>query len=172
MHKVDLELRGKLSGILGLLDERARRLVAANEAHELGYGGVRAVQRACGMSRVTITKGLREIAEGIPLPEGRIRRAGAGRKPITERDAGLLPALDRLIAPGTRGDPESPLKWICLSTRTLARELAQAHHPICRVNHFCRLSGLDPYHMTKQSCFTPIAKRKRAGAIRIPSACL
>jgi len=133
MQKEDRKLRGKLRGIWGLLDERARRLVAANEAHSLGYGGVRAVQRACGMSRVTITKGLREIAEGVPLPEGRIRRSGAGRKPITERDAGLLPALDRLIAPGTRGDPESPLQWICMSTRTLARELTQERHTICAV---------------------------------------
>ena len=73
MQKQDRDLRGKLSGIWGLLDERARRLVAANEAQSLGYGGVCAVQRACGMSRVTIAKGLREIAEGIPLPEGRIR---------------------------------------------------------------------------------------------------
>lgn len=133
MQKQDMDLRGKLSGIWGLLDERARRLVAANEAQSLGYGGVCAVQRACGMSRVTITKGLREIAEGVPLPEGRIRRAGAGRKPITERDPGLLSALDRLIEPGTRGDPESPLQWICKSTRTLAGELAQERHPICAV---------------------------------------
>jgi hypothetical protein len=126
-------LREKLGGIWSLLDERARRLVAANEAQSLGYGGVCAVQRACGMSRVTITKGLREIAEGVPLPEGRIRRAGAGRKRITERDPGLLSALDRLIEPGTRGDPETPLRWICKSTRTLARELTRELHPICAV---------------------------------------
>lgn len=126
-------LRNKLGGIWSLLDERARRLVAANEAQSLGYGGVRAVQRACGLSRVTITKGLREIAQGIALPEGRIRKAGAGRKRITDRDPGLLPALDRLIEPGTRGDPESPLRWICKSTQTLARELAREKHPVCAV---------------------------------------
>jgi hypothetical protein len=116
-----------------LLDERARRLVAANEAQSLGYGGVCAVQRACGLSRVTITKGVREIAAGIALPEGRIRKAGAGRKRITERDPGLLSALDRLIEPETRGDPESPLRWICKSTQTLARELAREKHPVCAV---------------------------------------
>jgi len=126
-------LRNKLSGILPMLDERARRLVAANEAQSLGHGGVSAVQRACGMSRVTITKGQREIAQGIPLPEGRIRKAGAGRKRITERDPELLGVLNRLIEPGTRGDPESPLRWICKSTKTLARELARAKHPVCAV---------------------------------------
>lgn len=126
-------LRMKLNDIGNLLDERSRRLVAANEAKVLGYGGVSAVQRACGMSRVTITKGLREISEGVPLPERRIRRSGAGRKPITERDPGLLAALDRLIEPGTRGDPETPLRWICKSTRTLAMELTRENHPICAV---------------------------------------
>ena len=133
MQRQARDLRRKLGGIWGLLDERARRLVAANEAQSLGYGGVCAVQRACGLSRVTITKGLREIAAGIPLPEGRIRKVGAGRKRLTERDPGLLPALDRLIEPGTRGDPESPLRWICKSTRTLARELARERHPVCAV---------------------------------------
>jgi len=126
-------LRKKLNGIWGLMEERSRRLVAANEAQALGYGGMCAVQRACGMSRVTITKGLREIADGVPLSQGRIRRAGAGRKSITTRDPGLLPALNRLIEPGTRGDPETPLRWICKSTRTLARELTLENHPICAV---------------------------------------
>ena len=133
MQTHDRGLQEKLIGIWALLDERARRLIAANEARSLGYGGVCAVQRACGMSRVTITKGLHEIAEGVPLPEGRIRRSGAGRKPITKRDPGLLSALDRLIEPGTRGDPETPLRWICKSTRTLATELAREHHPVCAV---------------------------------------
>ena len=126
-------LRDKLAGIWPMLDERARRLVAANEAKALGHGGVSAVQRACGMSRVTITKGQRELAQGIPLPEGRIRKMGAGRKRITERDPGLLGALNRLIEPGTRGDPESPLRWICKSTKTLAQELTSAKHPVCAV---------------------------------------
>lgn len=126
-------LRDKLGGIWSMLDERARRLVAASEAQALGHGGVSAVQSACGMSRVTITKGQREIAQGLRLPEGRIRKAGAGRKRITERDPELLGVLSRLIEPGTRGDPESPLRWICKSTKTLARELTRAKHPVCAV---------------------------------------
>lgn len=133
MQTQDRALCERLRGVWGLLDERARRLVAASEARSLGHGGVRAVQRACGMSRVTIAKGLRELAEGVPLPAGRIRRKGAGRKPVTARDPGLLPALDRLVAPGTRGDPQSPLRWVCKSTRTLARELARERHPVCAV---------------------------------------
>ncbi len=133
MPKQHRGLREKFRSIWGLLDERARRLLAANEARALGYGGVSEVQRACGLSRVTITKGLRELAKGTPLPQGRIRRPGAGRKPITERDPGLLPALDRLIEPVTRGHPESPLRWVCKSTRTLARELTREGHPVCAV---------------------------------------
>ena len=133
MQRAHRDLRSKLGRIWSLLDERARRIVAANEAQSLGYGGVCAVQRACGLSRVTITKGMREIAEGRALPEGRIRKAGAGRKRITVRDPGLLPALDRLIEPATRGDPESPLRWICKSTQTLAKELTRQKHPVCAV---------------------------------------
>ena len=133
MQKIQRILRDKLGGIWPMLDERARRLVAANEAQSLGHGGVSAVERACGMSRVTITKGQKEIAQGIPLPAGRIRKEGGGRKRITERDPGLPGALNRLIEPGTRGDPSSPLRWICKSTKTLARELASAKHPVCAV---------------------------------------
>ena len=133
MQKSTSNLRGKFSGIWSFLDERTRRIVAANEALSLGYGGVRAVQRACGLSRVTITKGIREIAGSAVLPAGRVRRLGAGRKRVTARDTGLLEALDGLIEPSTRGDPESPLRWVCKSTRTLSEELARQNHPICAV---------------------------------------
>jgi hypothetical protein len=87
------------------------------------------IRRACGLSRKAIAKGIREITEGNRTP-GRIRRAGAGRKSIVERDPKLLAALERLIEPGTRGDPESPLRWICKSTRTLAAHLTRTKHPI------------------------------------------
>lgn len=133
MQGTSKDLREKLGGIWSFLDERSRRIVAANEARSLGYGGVCAVQRACGLSRVTIAKGQREIADGATLPAGRIRREGAGRKRVTERDPGLLAALDDLIEPATRGDPESPLRWVCKSTKTLSRELARLSHPVCAV---------------------------------------
>jgi hypothetical protein len=104
--------------------------MAANEAIALGYGGVSLVRRACGLSRKAIAKGIREIQEGEFPGEGRIRRPGAGRKKITISDGGLLAALDRLIDSGTRGDPESPLRWVCKSTRTLAAQLTRQDHPI------------------------------------------
>jgi hypothetical protein len=124
-------LRKKFSGVWPLLDERGRRIMAANEALALGHGGISAVQNACGLSRVTISKGIREIASGDRPPEGRIRKSGAGRKRITESDPGLLSALDHLIEPETRGDPESSLRWVCKSTRQLSAQLTKQNHPIC-----------------------------------------
>jgi len=124
----ELELR--FASVWELLDERGRRLMAANEAQLLGYGGVSLVSRACGLSRKAIAKGMGEIRAGIVLPAGRVRRIGAGRKKITERDPGLADALDRLIEPETRGDPESPLRWTCTSTRTLAAHLSGRGHGV------------------------------------------
>lgn len=103
--------------------------MAASEALALGYGGVSRIRRASGLSRKAIAKGIREIADGSTNP-GRIRQPGAGRKSITERDPKLLAALDRLIEPETRGDPESPLRWICKSTRNLAAQLTRQKHPV------------------------------------------
>jgi hypothetical protein len=124
------ELQAKLVGVWPLLDERARRLMAASEARALGHGGISEVSRACGLSRKAIAKGVREIETGTAPPPGRIRQPGAGRKKITARDPGLLPALERFIEPETRGDPESPLRWTCKSTRTLAAQLTRQKHPI------------------------------------------
>jgi hypothetical protein len=128
--KPDALLRQKFASVWRLLDERARRLMAASEALVLPYGGVSRVQRACGLSRNTIAKGMREIQSRTALEPGRVRRRGAGRKPITAHDPHLLAALDRLIEPDTLGDPESPLRWVCKSTRVLAAELGrQARAP-------------------------------------------
>ena len=87
------------------------------------------VHRASGLSRKAIVKGIEEIEEGSRPLAGRIRRPGAGRKNLTVSDPTLLAALDDLIDGGTRGDPESALRWICKSTRTLAAELCRRHHP-------------------------------------------
>lgn len=127
------ELKQKFSSVWPVLDERARRIVAASEAIGLGYGGVSIVRRACGLSRKAIAKGILEIKAGESPLEGRIRRQGGGRKKITVSDPDLLAALDSLIEGGTRGDPESPLRWICKSTRTLAAQLTKQHHPISYV---------------------------------------
>ena len=123
-------LQKKLAAILPLLDERARRLVAANEARGLGYGGVSQISRASGLSRKAITKGIRELIDGRMLPAGRIRREGAGRRTVTAQDPALLNALSSLVEPDTRGDPESPLRWTCKSTRVVARQMAKEGHPV------------------------------------------
>ena len=103
--------------------------MAASEARSLGYGGVSKVRRACGLSRKAIAKGMQEISEGNTMP-GRIRRSGAGRKKITVSDPKLLASLEHLVEPETRGDPESPLRWICKSTRALATQLTRKKHPV------------------------------------------
>ena len=122
-------LKAKVAALWPHLDERARRLFAASEARQLGRVGVSLVSRACGLSRVTITKGLRELGEA-PLPAGRVRRVGAGRPMLELGDPELGDRLDALVEPLTRGDPESPLRWTNKSTRTLAAELTAAGHPI------------------------------------------
>jgi hypothetical protein len=131
--KTDTQLRQKFALVWPLLDERTRRLMAATEAGALGYGGISQVRRACGLSRKAIAKGMREIEEGTAVPPGRIRRPGAGRKTLLSHDPGLAAALDRLIDAETRGDPQSPLRWICKSTRTLAAQLTRQKHPISYV---------------------------------------
>src|SRR3954468_21791281 len=68
-------------------------------------------------------QGLKDLADQSPLPPGRLRRPGAGRKPSVETDPQLRPALEALVEPTARGDPEAPLRWTCKSLRRLADEL-------------------------------------------------
>jgi len=137
------ELKRKFRSAWPHLDERTRRIMAASEAMSLGYGGVSVVGRACGLSRKAISKGIRELqAKGLPLV-GRVRRPGAGRKSITQSDPRLVQTLEGLIDEQTRGDPESPLRWICKSTRTIAKELGQQKHPVSHVKVAQILHGLD-----------------------------
>ena len=122
--KSDTVLQRKFADLLPMLDERARRLVAAVEARALGYGGVSIVSRASGISRRTIHAGLHEIESGRTLPEGRIRKPGGGRKSLVVHDPELPKKLESLVEPLARGDPESSLRWTCKSTRRLSDELA------------------------------------------------
>lgn len=126
--ETDVALTEKFTTLFPHLNERQRRLSAAAEARALGHGGITRVARASGLSRPTIYQGLRDLA-GAPTP-GRVRRAGAGRPAIQARDPGLPAALDALIEPTTRGDPESPLRWTCKSTRQLAAALTAQGHPV------------------------------------------
>ena len=123
------EMRQKLQNLWPHLNERSRRMFAAAEARQLGYGGVSLISRACGLSRVTILKGIRELGAPALSPE-RIRRAGGGRRSLVQHDPQLPGLLESLVEPLARGDPESPLRWTCKSTRTLAEELAVRRHPL------------------------------------------
>ena len=115
------------------LDERRRRQWAAAESRELGWGGVAIVARATGLSRTTINAGKGELAQPPKqraVEAMRVRRPGGGRRPLSETDPELLAALENLIEPTTRGDPESPLRWTCKSIRNLADELTRENHPV------------------------------------------
>ena len=112
------------------LTERTRRLWAATEARALGYGGIAKVERATGVSRSTIARGLRELESGETLGPGRTRRAGGGRKRATERDPSLLVDLEALVEPTASGDPDSPLRWTSKSVRNLAGELRAMGHEV------------------------------------------
>jgi Rhodopirellula transposase DDE domain len=126
------ELSAKFRDLWPHLDERRRRLMAASEAKALGWGGVTLVSRACGLSRKAIRKGIREIESGETLA-GRIRRAGGGRKSMTETDPKFVDKLEAMIDAETRGDPESLLRWTVKSTRTIAEILTRLKHPVSHV---------------------------------------
>jgi len=112
------------------LNERSRRRWAAVEARSAGRGGIAAVVRATDVSESTVRRGLDEIDRGDQLDAGRIRRPGAGRAPILEREPGLAEDLERLVDPVTRGDPESPLRWTSKSGAKLAEALREMGHDI------------------------------------------
>lgn len=127
--KNDIELKRHFDKIFVHLDERAKRLSAAAEVSRAGYGGISRVSRACGLSRVTLTKAIKELNQ-TPLPSGQIRRKGGGRHRVESNDSKLINSLEKIIEPGTRGDPESPLKWTLKSTRNIARELSLMNHHV------------------------------------------
>ena len=132
MGKELAALREKYRVLCGVLDERGRRVWAAAEAKSLPYGGISLVAQATGLSRSTIHAGMRELEKGRRkhLPGGRSRRAGGGRKPLTFHNPELVQALQKLVEPMTRGDPESPLRWTSKSTRHLAAELKRQGYSI------------------------------------------
>jgi hypothetical protein len=129
-----IAVRRKYDALREELDERQRRLWAGAEASEIGRRGISWVAEATGLSRTTIRAGVKELsANHSRMTSGgprRVRSAGGGRKPLTHDDPGLPKALNELIEPTTRGDPESPLRWTCKSTRKLATELTAQDHPV------------------------------------------
>lgn len=123
------EIRSRFEDLAPVMDERVTRMWAAGEARSLGRKGIAAVTTATGILGKRIRYGMRDLKEMQASPPGegaraqRVRRPGAGRKLLTEIDATLVPDLESLIDPSTRGDPESPLRWTCKSVRKLASEL-------------------------------------------------
>ena len=115
-----------------VLDERSRRRFAAAEALSAGRGGIAAVSRATGLARSTIGRALSELRGGEKVDGERVRRAGGGRKPVSETDASLLEDLRSLLEPTTRGDPQSPLLWTCKSLRKLSQSLRDMGHTVGR----------------------------------------
>jgi hypothetical protein len=127
-------VRSKYQALSPLMSERLRRLWAASEALTVGRGGIRLLARATGLSRNTIAAGLHELGMAAERPTAtspeRTRRPGGGRKRATQTDPTLWQALERLVDPLTRGDPQSPLRWTCKSTRRLAEQLTSQGHRI------------------------------------------
>lgn len=118
-------IRSRFERLAPFLDERGRRLFAANEALAAGRGGIAAASRATGVARSTIGRGLTELRSGNSLETGRIRRPGGGGKPKTETEPGLLEALEELVRSAILGDPQAALLWVSRSQRQLARTLAE-----------------------------------------------
>src|SRR4051794_4375912 len=154
--RVDDEVRGQLAtrfeGLLPHLNERQQRLALGCEARLLGHGGVAAVASAAGVSSTTVRRGVDELdSAGEPLPVGRSRLPGGGRKPLTEHDPELVSALLALVEPDERGDPMSPLRWTTKSLRHLAVMLGERGHPVSAptVGHLLRANGFSLQGTTK-----------------------
>lgn len=125
----EIYLEKKYKALLPHLNERAKRLVCAADAITLGFGGVTKVSKVSGISRVTVTKGKKELYEK-PLQEDRIRKTGAGRKNIYTSNPEVEKKIEALVGPTTRGDPMSPLRWTCKSTREIAENLKKQENKI------------------------------------------
>jgi hypothetical protein len=123
-------IREKYTALVEDLDERGRRRWAATEARSLGRGGVAAVAQATGISDRTIRNGICELDDPNAVPLDRQRHAGAGRPCLEKQQIDLVMALESLVDAGTRGDPMSPIRWICESTRGLAKELQRQGYQI------------------------------------------
>ena len=124
-------IRRRYEELSKALDERGKRFFAAAEARAYGYGGVSVVSRITGIARSTILRGVQEIKTRVRVEPGRIRQAGGGRKAKCFEDKTLLPDLERLVEPETRGDPVRLLRWTSKSLRRLAQALKARGHTVC-----------------------------------------
>jgi len=130
-------IRLKFKSLGSVMNEQVRRIWAASEARSLAWGGISLVAMATGMSRTTIRVGMREllareVSKVPPVDQAmsrRVRRIGGGKKALTQTDPAIVAALEELVAPLTRGDPMSPLRWTLKSTSKLSAELSRQGHP-------------------------------------------
>jgi hypothetical protein len=122
-------IRYRWESVGSRLDERGRRLFAAAEVRTAGWGGLAVVSRITGLARSTINRGEDDL-DAAPLPQRQVRRAGGGRKAVSEKDPSLVPELQRLVEPATLGDPERPLQWVSKSMDKLADTLTAMGHPV------------------------------------------
>ena len=132
------KLKEKYNLLFPHLNEKTKRMVCAADANILGHGGVTEVEKASGLSRMTIYKGKRELefqssVEPSSELKQRIRREGGGRKKLTDKHQSLIQDLESIVNPYTRGDPENPLKWTTKSLRKLQGELQAKSYQISYV---------------------------------------
>ncbi|MBD3887489.1 hypothetical protein IFO70_38715 [Phormidium tenue FACHB-886] len=135
------QIENKYQHLRPFLNERSRRLWAATEAEALGYGGILALHRATGLSQNTIHAELKELrgeSTDLPTPE-RICQAGGGRKRVEEREPLILEALDSLVDPTSRGEPQCPLRWTCKSVNQLADTLQKQGYRVCAMTRNCQV---------------------------------
>ena len=123
------EIRKRYDGLKDFLNERSRRLWAANESRAFGRGGVRGVAEALGMTAKTVIAGRRELesepAEARSGKGERQRRMGGGRKRLAEEQPEMVKAIEKIVDPATAGDPMAPLKWSSKSLSKIRAELSQ-----------------------------------------------
>lgn len=167
-------IREKYTALFSDLDERGRRRWAATEARSLGRGGIVAVAEATGMSDRTIRNGIKELDDPQAVPANRQRRAGAGRPRREVEQPDVIQALESLVDAGTRGDPMSPLRWTCQSTRVLSQALGKQGFQVSstKVGQLLRSQGYSlqanrktvegKQHPDRDAQFQHIAKRVKA----------
>lgn len=129
------DLATQYERIRPFLDERGRRLWAANEAIRFGRGGIRAVAEALAMGQMTVIAGMKELKGDLP-PEAdemarRQRRCGAGRKALLTKHPEIVRAIEEIVDASTRGDPMAPLKWTCKSLENIREELVKSGYKVC-----------------------------------------
>ena len=130
---IDQILSTKFQFLKSHLDEKSFRLCLAAEAKSIGWGGISYIALITGVSRDTISDGIYELEHPETIEKNKIRKSGGGRKKVVDTDPTLLSDLEALIEPLARGDPESPLRWTCKSTRALAKELNNNGHSVSHV---------------------------------------